>query len=86
MVRVPCCVLQTRSPDLAGGALYAAGTAELYDCVFSNNRAVLGSAVSSVVSFVLEDSDFRGNALLCDDNRFFLDWKNNVSLEGVHTK
>ncbi|CAM9127774.1 unnamed protein product [Ectocarpus sp. 6 AP-2014] len=58
----------------AGGALYAAGTAKLNDCVLSKNRAALGSAVSSVVSFVLQDSDFRDNALLCDDDRFFLDW------------
>lgn len=83
---MPWCLRQTRIPDLAGGALYAAGTAELYDCVLSNNRAVLGSAVSSVVSFELQDSDFRGNSLLCDDNRFFLDWKNNVSLEEVHIR
>eukprot|EP00903_Cladosiphon_okamuranus_P015420 g14243.t1 len=65
--------------DSAGGAMYAAGTAKLDDCVLSNNRAAQGSAISSVVSFSLQNSDFRGNALLCHDNRFFLDWANNVS-------
>lgn len=61
--------------------MYAAGTANLDDCVLSNNRAALGSAVSSVVSFVLHNSAFRDNALLCDDDGFFLDWAN-VSMEG----
>lgn len=62
--------------------MYAAGTATLDGCVFSNNHAALGSAVSNVVSFELRDIDFRDNALLCDGTRSFLDWKTNVSFVG----
>lgn len=76
---LPCA---TRNPDTAGGAVYAASTATLDGCVFSNNHAALGSAVSNVVNFDLQDTSFRGNALLCDDTRFFLNWTPNVSFEG----
>lgn len=62
--------------------MYAASTARLDGCVFSNNHAALGSAVSNVVNFDLQDTAFRGNALLCDDTRSFLNWTPNVSLEG----
>lgn len=78
----PALSCATRNPDNAGGAVYAASTARLDGCVFSNNFAALGSAVSNVVNFALQDTTFSGNALLCDDTRSFLSWAPNVSLEG----
>eukprot|EP00903_Cladosiphon_okamuranus_P011974 g11246.t1 len=65
--------------DTAGGAVYAASTAKIDGCIFSDNHAALGSAVSNVVSFDLQDTVFRDNALLCDDTRSFLNWTANVS-------
>lgn len=63
--------------------MYAASTVTLDGCVFSDNHAALGSAVSNVVNFGLQNTAFSGNALLCDDSQSFLNWNTNVSPNAV---
>lgn len=64
----------------SGGALLAAGIAQVIGCVFSSNRAPRGPAISnplsSTVTVTLDSVDFENNTRTCDDTTVFLEWTN----------
>ena len=67
----------------AGGAVLTSGVTELWNCVFYDNHASLGPALSNTASVTLNNTAFNNNTLVCDDDNLFLDWKKNVSCSSL---